>query len=87
MAGILQMKDRSDEFLSKKVLIFWFKYHRIAPQSLIDNKLALVVVMAWHWIGIKPLPASMMIQSTDAYRQFSNIRHTQSQNINVSRLV
>ena len=33
----------------------------------IDNKLALVQVMAWHRIGDKPLPEPMLTQFHDAY--------------------
>ena len=33
----------------------------------IDNKSALVQVMAWRRTGDKPLPKAMMIQFTDAY--------------------
>ena len=37
------------------------------PRSPIDNKPALVQVMAWRRIGDKPLPEPMMAQFTDAY--------------------
>ena len=37
------------------------------PRSRIDNKPALVQVMAWHRIGAKPLPELMITQFTDAY--------------------
>ena len=37
--------------------------------SSIDNKSALVQVMAWCRSGDKPLPGPMMIQFTDAYMQ------------------
>ena len=37
------------------------------PKSPIDNKPALVHVMAWCWTGDKPLPEPMMTQFTDAY--------------------
>ena len=36
-------------------------------RSPIDNKPALVQVMAWRCIGDKPLPEPMMAQFTDAY--------------------
>ena len=42
------------------------------PKSPIDNKLALVEVMAWHRIGDKPLLQPMMTQFTDSY-----MRHQQ----------
>ena len=33
----------------------------------IDNKWALVQVMAWRWTGDKPLSEPMLTQFTDAY--------------------
>ena len=40
---------------------------KFCPRSPIDNKPALVQVMAWCWIGDKPLPEPMMAQFIDAY--------------------
>ena len=40
---------------------------KFVPRSPIDNKPALVQVMAWRRIGDKPLPELMMTQFTDAY--------------------
>ena len=40
---------------------------KFVPRSPIDIKPALVQVMAWCWIGDKPLPEPMMPQFTDAY--------------------
>ena len=37
------------------------------PSSPIDNKPALVQVMAWRQTGDKPLPEPMLTQYTDAY--------------------
>ena len=37
------------------------------PRSSIDNKAALVQVMAWRRTGDKPLPEPMMTQFTDTY--------------------
>ena len=42
----------------------WLKF---VPKGLIDNKWALVQVMAWCRTGNKPLPEPMLIQFTDAY--------------------
>ena len=42
---------------------------KLVPRSPIDNKSALVRVMAWRRTGDKPLPEPMMIQFTDAYMQ------------------
>ena len=39
------------------------------PRSPIDNKAALVQVMAWRRIGDKSLPEPMMAEFTDAYMQ------------------
>ena len=38
-----------------------------APRSLLDNKPALVKVMAWCQTGDKPLPEPMLTQITDSY--------------------
>ena len=40
----------------------------LIPRSPIDNKPALVQVMAWCWIGNKPLPEPMIAQFTDYMR-------------------
>ena len=40
---------------------------KFVPRSLIDNKPALVQVMAWRQTGDKPLPEPMITQFTDAY--------------------
>ena len=40
---------------------------KLVPKSPIDNKPALVQVMAWRRAGDKPLPEPMMTQLTDAY--------------------
>ena len=40
---------------------------KFVPRSPIDNKLALVQVMAWCWTGDKPLPEPMLTQFTDMY--------------------
>ena len=43
---------------------------KYAPRSAIDNKPALVQVMAWHRTGDKPLPGKVIAQFSDA-----NMRH------------
>ena len=43
---------------------------KFIPRSPIDNKPALVRVMAWRRIGDKPLPELMMTQFTDAYMRY-----------------
>ena len=40
---------------------------KLIPRSPIDNKPALVKVMAWRQIGDKPLPELMLTQFTDAH--------------------
>ena len=43
---------------------------KFVPRSSIDNKPALVQVMAWRRTGDKPLPEPMRIQFTDAYMRY-----------------
>ena len=40
---------------------------KLVPRSPIDNKPALIQVMAWCRTGDKPLPEPMMAQFTDEY--------------------
>ena len=40
---------------------------KLVPRSPINNKPALVQVMAWRWTGDKPLAEPMMTQFLDAY--------------------
>ena len=40
---------------------------KFVPRSPIDNKPALVQVMAWRRIGNKPLPEPMLTQITGTY--------------------
>ena len=40
---------------------------KFVPEGPIDNKSALVRVMAWRRTGDKPLPEPMLTQFTDAY--------------------
>ena len=40
---------------------------KFVPMSVIDNKPALVQVMAWCRTGDKPLPETMLTQFIDAY--------------------
>ena len=42
---------------------------KFIPKGLIDNKSALVQVMAWPWTGAKRIPEPMMTQYTDEYNQ------------------
>ena len=40
---------------------------KFVPRSPIDNKPALVQIMAWRCVGDKPLSEPMLTQFTDAY--------------------
>ena len=42
---------------------------KFLPLGPVDNEPALVQVMAWRWIGDKPLPELMMTQFIDTYMQ------------------
>ena len=53
-------------FLNENISISIQISLKFVPNGPIDNKSALVRVMAWHQPGHKPLEA-MMIQFTDAY--------------------
>ena len=44
---------------------------KLVLRSPVDNKPALVQVMAWRQTGDKPLPEPMMTQFIDAYTQSS----------------
>ena len=46
---------------------FWFKFKKFIPKGPIDNKAALMQVMAWHQANDKPLPKPMLTQFTDTY--------------------
>ena len=46
---------------------------KFVPRNPIDNKPAMIQVMAWRWIGDKPLPAPMMAQFTDAYMRRAGV--------------
>ena len=49
-----------------KIIVFLISLELVSG-SQIDNKPALVQVMAWHRIGDKPLPEQVPGQFTDAY--------------------
>ena len=54
-------------FMNEKFLIAIQISLKLVPRGPIDNKPALVQVMAWHRIGDKPLPELMMTKFTDAH--------------------
>ena len=67
MAAISQTTF-SNIFPWLKVFVFWFDFpFKFVLKGPIDNKLALVQVMAGRRIGDKPLPEPMLIQITDAH--------------------
>ena len=40
---------------------------KFVPKGPIDNNPALVQIMAWRWLGDKPLSDPMLTRFTDAY--------------------
>ena len=40
---------------------------KFVPKRAIDDNPALVQIMAWRWIGAKPLSDPMLVRFTDAY--------------------
>ena len=67
MAAILADDIFKCIFLNEKYRISIKIPLKFVPMNLIDNKLALVQVMAWRRTGDKPLPEPMMTQIIDAY--------------------
>ena len=53
--------------MNEKLCIFIWISLKFVPNGLIDNKSALVQVMARHRRGDKPFPELMMTQFTAAY--------------------
>ena len=66
MAAILADDIFKCIFLNEDDRIWIEISQKFVPRSPIDNKPALVQVMAWCWIGDKPLPEPMMAQLTDS---------------------
>ena len=54
-------------FLNENNRILFEISLKFVPVSPIDNKPALVQVMAWRRTGDKPLPEPMLTQFTDTY--------------------
>ena len=67
MAAILADDIFKSIFLNENDLISIQISLKLVPRSPIDNKAALVQVMAWRLTGDKPLPEPMLIQFTYAY--------------------
>ena len=58
-------------FLNKNGIIPIQISLKFVPRSPIDNKLALVQVMAWRRTGDKPSPEPMVTSFSDAYMRHS----------------
>ena len=54
-------------FINENFCILILISLKFVPNGPIENKPALLLVMAWHRIGDKPLPEAMLTQFTDAY--------------------
>ena len=67
MAAILADDIFKCIFLNENFCILIRTSLKFVPMGPISNKWTLVQVMAWHRIGDKPLPESMLIQFTNAY--------------------
>ena len=67
MAAILADDNFKCIFLNENDRISIQISLKFVPRSPIDNKPALVQIMAWDRRGDKPLPEPMLTQLTDAY--------------------
>ena len=67
MAAILADDIFKCIFLNQNYRILIQISLKCVPRSQIDNKPAMVQVMAWRRTGDKPLPEPMLAQFTDAY--------------------
>ena len=67
MAAILADDIFNHIFLNENERILIHISLKYVPRGLIDNKPALVQVMAWHQSGDKPLPGPMITQFTDTH--------------------
>ena len=70
MATILADDIFKCNFLNENVRIAIQNSLSFVPKGSIDDKSALVRVMAWRRTGDKPLPEAMMTQFTDAYMRY-----------------
>ena len=69
MAAILADDILKCIFMNAKLRILIPISLMFVPKGPIDNKSALVQVMAWCWTGDKPLPVPMLDKFTDPYIQ------------------
>ena len=56
-------------FLNENVTVLIHISLKFVPKVLIDNKSALVQVMAWCWTDAEPLPEPMVTQFHDTYKR------------------
>ena len=60
--------DISERIFMNENVWIWIKISlKVVPMGLIDNKWALVRVMAWRWSGDKPFSETVLTRFTDVY--------------------
>ena len=69
MAAILADNIFKRIFFNEKFCILIEISLKFVPKGPIDNNSALVQIMAWRWIGDKPLSEPMLTRFSDAYMQ------------------
>ena len=67
MAAILADDIFKGIFVNERFCISIQISLKFVPKGSVDNKSALVQVMAWRRTGDKPLPEPVLTQVTDAY--------------------
>ena len=67
MAAILADDISKRIYLNKKIQSFIEILLRFVPKGAIDNRPALVKIMAWRLFGAKPLSEAMLTRYTDIY--------------------
>ena len=70
MAAISEDDISKCIFMNEKFCILIQISLKFVPKGPIDNKSALIQVMAWRRTGDKPLPEPMLNQFTDVYMQY-----------------
>ena len=51
-----------------KIFVFWSL--KFVPKGPIDNKPALIQIMAWRWIGGQTFSEPMLTKFTNAYMRY-----------------
>ena len=67
MAAILADDIFKRIFLNEKYRIVIKISLKFVPKSSVDNNQALVLIMAWCWIGDKPFSEPVLTRFSDAY--------------------